>query len=279
MLYIVIPVFNRKNFTKECLLSLKRGTNQNFKVIVVDDGSTDGTAEMLREEFPEVEVLFGDGNLFWTASVNMGIKHALQQGADYVMTLNNDLEVAEGYIENTYKWMAQKPNAIIGALEMDAGTREPAFGGEIVDFKLNKVRHLLHELPKEKQVGLHAVSQLPGRGLLIPRAVFEKIGLLDQDRFPHYVADYDFTHTALRNGFELYVNYDAKLYTYPEESGERQNRQSKSLANFYKHLFDIKGGGNLRDFTRFTLKNCPTPYIPYYLANGYARRIFGYMLK
>ncbi|WP_276497256.1 glycosyltransferase family 2 protein [Pontibacter litorisediminis] len=279
MLYIVIPVFNRKNFTKECLLSLQRGTNQNYKVIVVDDGSTDGTADMLREEFPETEVLFGDGSLFWTASVNMGIKHALQQGAEYVMTLNNDLEVAEDYIENTYKWMAKKPNAVIGALEMDAGTREPAFGGEIVDFKLNKVRHLLQELPKEQQAGLHAVSQLPGRGLLIPRAVFEKIGLLDQDRFPHYVADYDFTHTALRNGFELYVNYDAKLYTYPEESGERKNRQSKSLQNFYKHLFDIKGGGNLRDFTRFTLKNCPTPYIPYYLANGYARRIFGYMLK
>ncbi|WP_299759209.1 glycosyltransferase family 2 protein [uncultured Pontibacter sp.] len=279
MLYIVIPVFNRKNFTKECLLSLKRGTNQNYKIIVVDDGSTDGTADMLREEFPEVEVLFGDGNLFWTASVNMGIKHALQLGADYIMTLNNDLEVAEDYVENTYKSMAQKPNAVIGALEMDAGTREPAFGGEIVDFKLNKVRHLLQELPKEQQVGLHKVSQLPGRGLLIPRAVFEKIGLLDQDRFPHYVADYDFTHTALRNGFELYVNYDAKLYTYPEESGERKNRQSKSINNFYKHLFDIKGGGNLRDFTRFTLKNCPPPYIPYYLANGYARRIFGYMLK
>lgn len=279
MIYLVIPVFNRKHFTKECLLSLKRGTNQNYKVIVVDDGSTDGTADMLREEFPEVEVLFGDGNLFWTASVNMGIKHALQAGAEYVMTLNNDLEVAEDYIENTYKRMAEKPNAILGALEMDAGTREPAFGGEIVDFKLNKVRHLLQELPKEQQVGLHAVSQLPGRGLLIPRAVFEKIGLLDQERFPHYVADYDFTHTALRNGFELYVNYDARLYTYPEESGERQNRQSKSLQNFYKHLFDIKGGGNLRDFTRFTLKNCPPPYIPYYLANGYARRIFGYMLK
>ncbi|SFH04515.1 glycosyltransferase family 2 protein [Pontibacter chinhatensis] len=279
MIYIVIPVFNRKHFTKECLLSLKRGTNQKYKVIVVDDGSTDGTADMLREEFPEVEVLFGDGNLFWTASVNMGIKHALQAGAEYVMTLNNDLEVAEDYIENTYNRMAEKPNAILGALEMDAGTREPAFGGEIVDFKLNKVRYLLQELPKEQQVGLHAVSQLPGRGLLIPRAVFEKIGLLDQERFPHYVADYDFTHTALRNGFELYVNYDAKLYTYPEESGERQNRQSKSLQNFYKHLFDIKGGGNLRDFTRFTLKNCPPPYIPYYLANGYARRIFGYMLK
>lgn len=278
MIHIVIPVFNRKNFTRECLLSLKRGTNQNYTIIVVDDGSTDGTADMLRQEFPEVKVLFGDGNLFWTASVNMGLKYALQHGAEYVMTLNNDLEVAEDFIENTYKWIRQKPNAVIGALEMDAVTRQPFCGGEIIDFKRNKVRYLLNELPKDKQVGLHNVSQLPGRGLLIPRSVIEKIGLFDQDRFPHYVADYDYTHTALRNGFELYVNYDAKLYTYPEESGERKNRKEKSLKNFYNHLFDIKGGGNLRDFTRFTLKNCPTPYIPYYLVNGVARRIFGYLV-
>ncbi|MFT2007802.1 glycosyltransferase family 2 protein [Pontibacter sp. 13R65] len=279
MIHIVIPVFNRKHFTKACLLSLRQQTNKEFKVIIVDDGSTDGTADMLKEEFPEVTVLFGDGNLFWTASVNMGIEHALKSGTDYVMTMNNDVEVAPDFIEHTYKWAKQKPHAVIGALEMDADTREPIFGGEIVDFKLNKVRHLLKELPKEEQVGIHKVSQLPGRGLLIPRAVFEKVGLFDQERFPHYVADYDFTHTAARAGFELYCNYDAKLYTYPEESGERQNRKSKSLNSFYKHLFDIKGGGNLRDFTRFTLKNCPKPYVPYYLVNGYARRIFGYIVK
>ncbi|MHA6249947.1 glycosyltransferase family 2 protein [Pontibacter sp. CAU 1760] len=279
MIYIVIPVFNRKHFTQACLQSLQRGTNQQYKVIVVDDGSTDGTAEMLRQDFPEVTVLKTEGNLFWTASVNLGIRHALQSGASYVMTLNNDLEVAPDFIQNTYKWIAAKPDAIIGALEMDAATRKPAYGGEIIDFKTNSVRHVLQELPKEQQVGLHQVSQLPGRGLLIPKAVFEKIGLFDQDRFPHYVADYDFTHTALRHGFELYCNYDARLYTYPEESGERKNRQNKSIKNFYNHLFDIKGGGNLRDFTRFTLKNCPPPYIPYYLANGYARRIIGYLVK
>lgn len=77
MISIVIPVFNRKEYTRECLLSLKDQTDQRFKVIIVDDGSTDGTEDMLREEFPEVEVLKGSGSLFWTAGVNMGIRHAL----------------------------------------------------------------------------------------------------------------------------------------------------------------------------------------------------------
>lgn len=279
MIYIVIPVFNRKEFTKACLESLNRQTDKRFKVIIVDDGSTDGTDEMLRTEFPEVEVLHGDGNLFWTAGVNMGIRHALKLGADKIMTMNNDVVVDERMIEQMYKWHAQKPEALIGALELDAATGKPIFGGERLDWLLGKTQQILEIIPEKERKGLHAVTHLPGRGLFIPRIVFEKIGLFDEDRFPHYIADYDYTHTARRAGFELFVNYDATILTYPEESGDRQNRKTKSFKNYYNHLFDIKGGGNLRDFTRFTFKNCPPPYIPYYLANGYARRIFGYMLK
>lgn len=279
MISIVIPVFNRKEYTRECLLSLQKQTDQRFKVVIVDDGSTDGTEDMLREEFPEVEVLKGNGSLFWTAGVNMGIRHALKQGAPLIMTMNNDVITDERLIEKMYFWHAQKPEALLGALELDANTQQPIFGGERLNWLLNTIEEVLPTLSKDEQKGLHAVTHLPGRGLLIPRAVIEKIGLFDQDRFPHYIADYDYTHTARRAGFELFVNYDARLLTYPEESGERQIRSTKSFKNYYKHLFDLKGGGNLRDFTRFTLKNCPTPYIPFHLANGYTRRLVGYFLR
>lgn len=279
MIHIVIPVFNRKEYTKACLESLQAQTNQEFKVVIVDDGSTDGTEQMLKEEFPEVDVLRGDGNLFWTAGVNMGIRHALKMGAENIMTMNNDIIVDKGLIENMYRWHKEKPAALLGALEMDADTGQPIFGGERLDWKRSKVQQLLDVLPENERKGLHQVTHLPGRGLFIPRVVFEKIGLFDEDRFPHYIADYDYTHTARRAGFELYVNYDARILTYPDESGERQLRKDKSLKNYYKHLFDIKGGGNLRDFTRFTFKNCPAPYIPYYLANGYTRRLIGYLIK
>ncbi|GHA80352.1 glycosyltransferase family 2 protein [Pontibacter akesuensis] len=279
MIHIVIPVFNRKEYTKACLVSLQAQTNQSFKVIIVDDGSTDGTEEMLRNEFPEVVVLKGDGGLFWTAGVNMGIRHALKEGAELVMTMNNDVLVDSEMIAQMYRWHKEKPKALLGALELDASNNQPIFGGERLNWKTNTIEHLLQVLPENERKGLHPVTHLPGRSLLIPRVVFDTIGVLDQERFPHYIADYDYTHTARRAGFELFVNYDAKILTYPEESGERQIRSSKTFKNYYKHLFDIKGGGNLRDFTRFTLKNCPPPYVPYHLANGYARRLLGYFLK
>jgi GT2 family glycosyltransferase len=279
MMYIVIPVFNRKVFTRDCLNSLREQTDRRFKVIIVDDGSTDGTSQMLKDEFPEVTVLNGDGNLFWTASVNMGIKLALDEGADYIMTMNNDVIATKEYIHNMYKWIEKKPDAVMGSLEIDAVTKKINFAGERISWATGSYISLLNIVPESEHHGLHAVTHLPGRGLLIPRKVFEKIGLFDQKVFPHYMADFDFTHKLLRHGFEMYCNYDAKLYTYPQESGDSMNRQKKSLKNYYNHLFSIKGGGNLRNFTWYAWKNCPKRYLPSYLLIGYARRMGGYLIK
>ena len=88
MVFIIIPVHNRKALTHDCLASLETQTWKDFRVIVVDDGSTDGTADMLRTMFPSVIVLTGNGNLFWTAATNLGIRYALAQGATHILTLN-----------------------------------------------------------------------------------------------------------------------------------------------------------------------------------------------
>jgi GT2 family glycosyltransferase len=278
MLYIVIPVFNRKEFTRACLLSLRQQTDLAFRVVVVDDGSTDGTGQMLRQEFAEVLVEEGDGNLFWTAGVNQGIRRALAEGATQVMTLNNDVLTAPDFVAQMQAVAARHPTAVLGALELDASTGRPVYGGETLDWRTNTRRDLLATLPPEQQQGLHSVTYLPGRGLLIPRLVLETIGLFDEKRLPHYLADYDYTSVARRHGFPVYCNYDARLSTYPEESGQEITRRQRSLRGYYQHLFGIRGGGNLRNFTHFSLKNCPRPYLPYFLLNGYARRLVGYFL-
>jgi GT2 family glycosyltransferase len=279
MLFIVIPVFNRKHYTSDCLRSLRQQSYPDFRTVVVDDGSTDGTAQMLAQEFPEVVRLEGDGNLFWTAATNMGIRFALHQGAKHILTLNNDTLASPDFLAQMMKWSQQKPEALLGALALDAESRAPIFGGSIINWKTDIATVLLRVLPAEKQVGLHKVSHFPGRGLLIPRKVFEQIGLFNQKSFPHYYADYDFTHRATRKGFEVFCNYDAKLYTFPEASGDKEIRRARTLKNFYNHLFGIRGGGNLLNFTRFTLRNCPLIYLPTFLLMGYTRRIVGYFIK
>ncbi|WP_310392827.1 glycosyltransferase family 2 protein [Hymenobacter sp.] len=278
MLYIVIPVFNRLAFTRDCLLSLRRQTTDAFRTVVVDDGSTDGTAEALAREFPEVLVETGDGTLFWTAGVNLGIRRALAAGATRVMTLNNDLVAEPDFVAQMLAAAARHPTAVLGALELDLATGAPVYGGERLDWLLHRRHDLLRELPEAARHGLHPVTYLPGRGLLIPRAVFERIGLFDEKRLPHYLADFDFTSVARRHGFPVYCNYEARLRTYPDESGQEQTRRQRSLRGYYQHLFGIRGGGNLRNFTHFALKNCPRPYVPLFLLNGYTRRLLGYFL-
>lgn len=277
-IYIVIPVHNRKEFTKNCLLSLRKQTYQNFKTVIIDDGSTDGTAEMLANDFPEVQVIKGDGNLWWTAATNLGVKYALENNADYVLTLNNDTIAIEDFLEKMIYWADKTPNSLLGAFAIDADTKKPVYGGEIINWKWANSKFLLDILPKEQWHGLHEVTHFPGRGLLIPIEVFKKIGFFDEKHFPHYAADYDFTHRAIRAGYRVYCNFDAKLIIYPDVSGDAENRKKKSLKNYYNHLFGIKGGANLKVFTIYTLKNSPRYAVPFFLLRGYIQRLIGYWL-
>ena len=73
MIYIVIPVFNRREETLRCLDSLVTQTYTNFIVIVVDDGSTDGVGDAVQAGYPDTIVLKGDGNLWWAGATNLGV--------------------------------------------------------------------------------------------------------------------------------------------------------------------------------------------------------------
>jgi GT2 family glycosyltransferase len=279
MLYVVIPVYNRWHYTQACLEALRKQTFRAFQTVVVDDGSTDGTAGHLADAFPEVTVLKGSGNLYWTAAVNLGIAHALAQRADRVMTLNNDTLPPPDFLARMHAKAWCIPTPCWDPLELDAGTGKILYGGERINWLKATAEPLPGTAATGQRGGLHPVDWLPGRGLLIPAAVFATIGLFDARTFPHYFADLDFTRTALRHGFPLYLNYEATLLTYPEASGDRQNKARKSLRNYYNHLFGIKGGGNLRDFTRFARRHCPWPYLPSYVLLGSLRRIGSYFLR
>lgn len=278
--YIIMPVHNRKEFTRNCLHSLLHQTDSDkLRIIVVDDGSTDGTGEMLIKEFPSVITLRGDGNLFWTSAINLGVRHALTLGADYVLTINNDTVASKNFIEQMLFWANLAQDSLLGALDIDIKTKRPYYGGELVNWRCSSSRYLLNEIKVEDQKGIHEVSLYPGRGLLIPKIVFEKVGLFEEEKLPHYMADYDFTQMARRKGFKIYCNYDARLYTYPEEGGDPKLRKRKTLKNYFLHLFSIRGGGNLKNFTIYTFRNCPKKYLVASLFVGYARRIAGYWLK
>jgi len=279
MIYIITPVYNRKEFTRNYLAALAEQTVKDFKIIIVDDGSTDGTSEMIEQEFPEVILVKEKGDLWWAEATNIGVKYALEYDAKYIMTLNDDTVPDPDYMEKMIFWSKKQPDALLGALAIDVKSRVPIAGGWLHSWKTTRITDLVNILKPDEFSGLHKVNVFPGRGLLIPAKVFEHIGLYDSKNFPQTVADNDFAYRAENSGYEIYCNCDAKIKIYPDESAASYYRKNKSLKNYYIHLFGLKGAANLKRFTILVIKNCPKRYLIKYLLVGWSRRIGGYLME
>ncbi|QXP56893.1 glycosyltransferase family 2 protein [Cellulophaga sp. HaHa_2_95] len=279
MIYIVIPVFNRWHFTKACVEQLQGQTYKDFKIVVVDDGSTDDTSGKLAEEYPEVIVLKGDGSLWWTGGINLGIEYALQHRADFVLSLNNDTLPKTDYLEKLMEGTKVKPGALIGSTGVNTETNQINFSGERVNWLTDTVKDLRSEIDKTKRGQLLKVTHFPGRGLLIPVKVFDAIGPFDQKTFPHYMADYDFTFRAIKAGFEVYCSVDAQLGTYPEASGANQLIAQKTWKNYKEHLFGMKGAANLKYYLTYVARHCPWYLLPISATIGTGKRLTSYWLK
>jgi len=240
----------------------------NFKIIIIDDGSTDGTADMIRKLYPEVVIINGNGNLWWTKATNIGVDYALKDKAEYILTLNNDVIPYHDYLLNMILALEDETNSIIGSFAIDVYTGKPLYGGEIINWKSAKSTYIIDSLEIEQMKGLHEVNCLPGRGMLIPSHIFYKIGLFDEIHLKHYLADFDFSSRAFHNGYKLYCNHDAKLKIYPEESGAAANLRNKSIKSFLSHIWGRKGAGNIKDLFYFGINNCPRKYILLFIPIG-----------
>lgn len=259
-LFVIMPVHGRIHLTEECLQSLWAQSDQDFHTVVVDDGSPDNTRQVLKQKYLDVTVLEGDGSLWWSGAVNKGIEYALEQGADYVLLLNNDTRVEPDFVEQMRGWAARKPEAIMCAAMRDLATGEFVFGGEHMRWLTAGTESLLDVLPPEERHGIHPVTHCPGRGLWIPVGVFDEVGLFDADNFPQTAADYDLTIRAHRAGRELYCNYDASLISLSDTFVNRRKRNvdaTYSLKGYIFHLTDIRSPNNLAGNWRFAIKNAP----------------------
>jgi GT2 family glycosyltransferase len=246
-IFAVIPVYNRKLTTRDCLLSLSKQNSPSFRAIVVDDGSTDGTSKMIADEFPEVVLLHGNGNLWWTGAMNKGIRHVLGicNPEDYVLALNDDLIVPKEYISALTKLAINFPNTLIGSVITDINDRDTILSGGIKINWRNAKRFNLDVGKKRSSFPegyYNEVSTLTGRGVLIPVRVFRENGLYNELHYKHY-GDTELPKRAEKAGYRLIVGYDAIVYSYPlrELSGEKYR-----LSDLGKYFWNIRSNTNLR---------------------------------
>lgn len=109
---VVIVTWNNANDIRECLISIEEQDYTNLKVLVVDNASTDGTARIVQEEFPKIELIIRDKNYFLSPSNNFGIKHLLNNyNPEYTLVLNPDTKSPKNLISTLVSSLELDPNA------------------------------------------------------------------------------------------------------------------------------------------------------------------------
>lgn len=260
--FIVIPVLNRWQQTRQCLLQLRNSTTDAFRIIVVDHGSTDETHDALANEFPEVIRLTGTLDHWWAGATNIGIRFALDQDASTIILLNNDCYVAADTIEILLSHHRQHPEAIIAPVHrtLHSGTIEtrwtrPAF---LLGFpSLTLPISLCRAAGKENLASTRLI--MGGRGTVIPAILFRKYGLLNEQQLPHYWADHDFYLRCHKRGIRQFIACDAMLDIDETTTTMASNLRQMSLGSFIDSFRNRRSHRNIRDLAALFRLHYPVP--------------------
>lgn len=193
---------------KNCLESVQGVDYPDFSVVVVDNGSQDGSLETAKNLFPGISVLENGNNIGFSAGNNTGIRYALEQGADYVLLLNQDTEVEPDFLRKLMAAARENPDVgILSPLIFWKRTDKVWFSGGRIDWLAMKTRHE----KKVRQGAPYKSGFITACSMCIKREVLDRVGLLD-GKFFLYWEDADFVYRAKKAGFSALVVPESVIY-------------------------------------------------------------------
>ena len=268
---VVIPVHNDRERTLRCLESLARIDYTAHTPVVVDDGSRDGTADAVAERHPGATVLHGNGNLWWAGATNRGVRHALENGYDFVLTLNNDTLVDPPFLTHLVNAALANPRTIVGA-RLNFLSRPSCVWalGAVMRWRDGKIFHLLEQgqeetAPHLQQPELRPVETLTGCGALIPVDCFRENGYYDARRFPQYHADAEFVLRSAKRGWRALVHTRAVVYN------DAEHTAADTTTRVFDQLLSRRSAAYLRPILAIHRDYCPPRLFVASLAQYYAR--------
>lgn len=242
LVYAVVLTYNHYEDTHECLESIQKLAYDNLKVLVVDNGSADGTPAQVRVNFPEVEVIETGHNLGVPWGYNVGFSHALQAGAEYVLMLNNDTVVDPQLLAQLVD--AAEPDSRAGImvpkiLYYDDPEVVWSVGGRYRKFP---PAHIIlgQDRPSTEFTEPFYLEYALSCGLLIHRRAFESAGLFDPGYF-FFFDDWDFTSRVRAQDLHIVFVPEAEMWHKVSKSTQNSNKASffwktwgESSARFYR---------------------------------------------
>jgi len=246
-LSIIIVSFNTRDLTRQCLQSIHKSTDGiRFEIWVIDNGSSDGSAEMIEREFPEVNLIRNKNNRGLAAATNQGLE--MSKGR-YVLTLNSDTVILPSTFEKLVRFMDQHPEAGAATprLVLPDGSPHPNIIGNLPTLKsdllgvlcytrlANKLQGLLSAACYGKWTDYSRTQEVPlilwGTCFIVRREVLKTVGLQDP-RFFVYSEDWDWALRFVKSGWKLYYIADATIIHFGGQSTKQSSGKMK--AQFWK---------------------------------------------
>jgi GT2 family glycosyltransferase len=249
--YVLAPVHNRREVTEKFIHRLLEQTYSNWHLVLIDDGSRDGTEAMARALVPSLTVLHGEGNWWWAGSLQQG-HDWLKQNArpdDVVLIANDDTEFDPEFLGNAVK--ALKPRSLMLSQLYD-------LKGNFLETGVHWNWRRMRWSGVQNEISLNCFST---RGLFLHVGAFMEIGGFHPLLLPHYLSDYEFTMRAHRKGFALTTAPGVYLRFYEHLTGVREIRD-RSLLKTLRGAFSIRSTDNPIYWTSFVLLASPLKYMP-----------------
>ncbi|EOR95051.1 putative glycosyltransferase [Arcticibacter svalbardensis MN12-7] len=298
---LVIPIYNRIEVTKQGLAHIINAVNYykessanlyGVDIIVVDDGSSDGSKEWISLHYPQIHIVVGSGNLWWTGAVNMGIQYALDNYSDLkgIILQNDDIVIEPNWIFNYIQAIDANPQALIGCATSVLDSKNMIlYGGRLMHHWFAKEKKINQGTNRSILGVNYTVSSfdLYGRGLYIPYAVFRDLGLFNNKRFKHR-GDMDLPLRAKKAGYKLLVSYDAIVYELPQHAYDLDGKQRLTFKEAYTLLTDFRSSYAIKHLYYYSVIATKDAFhfVPFFIGNFYFHlrtiswRVFkNYLLK
>lgn len=263
---VIIPTFNRVQTLLECLQSVYAQKNVSVQVVVVNDGSKDGTSQKVKEAFLQVQIVEGDGNLWWAGAINAGLRYALGADSDYFLLLNDDNLLSPGAVQHLLDYADAHPDTLVGSLVRLKDTNRISDAGVAVNWW--RAGPYLRDFKKEWRPGMYPAvmpaDALAGQGVLISRPNLIKTGMLRDDYYPQYFGDTDFYLRARARGLKVVVNTASEIWNNPPNrpKSPRPATLREAVSRFVR-LYTWPGSPyNLAVNVRFWQEYCPWFMLP-----------------
>jgi GT2 family glycosyltransferase len=265
-IYILLPVHNRKEITRGFVECLKAQTVSNYYLVLIDDGSTDGTAEMVCEYIPATTILRGTGNWWWAGSLQCGLDWLKEHGVDknaLVLFINDDVHFSPDYLERAIRVMASKMGVLMLSRYKSPSSVEIRESGVSAD---------LRKLTFKEANSAEQINCLSTRGLFVHWGDVQAIGDFHPRLLPHYLSDYEYTIRAYRKGLKCETCADLTIEENNKTTGYHVINEIR-FRDFVKKHFSKKFPGNPIYFSSFVLLTCRPVWIIVNLMKIWARVI------